>query len=57
MQKCDYCTGAGREPACTEACPAGALYSGPLDTLPEKAKGKNAERMDGDNRPSIILTG
>jgi anaerobic dimethyl sulfoxide reductase subunit B (iron-sulfur subunit) len=57
MQKCDYCTGAGREPACTESCPASAIYSGTLDTLLETAKGKNPERMDGDNIPSIILVG
>ena len=55
MQKCDYCMGIGEKPACTMSCPAEALFSGTLDELLEMAKGKNAIRMDGNTRPSVII--
>jgi anaerobic dimethyl sulfoxide reductase subunit B (iron-sulfur subunit) len=55
MQKCDYCLSVGSEPACTMSCPAEALFSGDLDALLEKAKGKNVRRLDGDERASIII--
>jgi anaerobic dimethyl sulfoxide reductase subunit B (iron-sulfur subunit) len=55
MQKCDYCSGIGREPACVESCPAEALYAGTIDELLEMAKGKTAGKMDGATKPSIVI--
>jgi anaerobic dimethyl sulfoxide reductase subunit B (iron-sulfur subunit) len=55
MQKCDYCTGIAREPACVESCPAEALYAGTIDDLLEMAKGKTARKMDGATKPSIVI--
>ncbi|MBN1368284.1 MAG: hypothetical protein JW967_10210, partial [Dehalococcoidales bacterium] len=55
MQKCDYCTGIGSEPACTMSCPAEALFYGTIEELLEKVKGKNGKRMDGATKPAIII--
>ena len=59
MQKCDFCTEIGSEPACAASCPAEALYSGTLDELLEMArgKGKAGRRMDGTTDPSIVVVG
>ena len=55
MQMCDYCTGAGREPACTQSCPAGAIFSGPLEELRAKAAGRETRTIGGAEGPSIIV--
>lgn len=55
MQKCDFCIGIGREPACAVSCPAEALSYGALDELLERSTGKAAERMDGPTEPSVII--
>ena len=55
MQKCDFCTEIGIEPACAVSCPAEALNYGDLDELLEIEKGKAAKRMDGSTEPSIIV--
>lgn len=55
MQKCDFCTGTGRKPACAASCPADALKSGTLDELLEMAKVKAARRLDGTIGPSMIV--
>lgn len=57
MQKCDFCLGIGREPACAVSCPAEALFAGTLDELLEiaRAKGKASRRMEGVTKPSIII--
>jgi anaerobic dimethyl sulfoxide reductase subunit B (iron-sulfur subunit) len=55
MQKCDFCIGIGREPACAVSCPAEALSYGTLDELLERTTGKAAERMGGPTEPSIII--
>lgn len=55
MQMCDYCIGVGKEPACTESCPAEALFSGPIDELKKTASAKNGKRMDGSSLPSLII--
>ena len=55
MQKCDFCIGIGREPACAVSCPAEALSFGTLDELLEMATGKAIKRMDGITEPSIVV--
>jgi len=57
MQKCDYCTGNGTDPACTVSCPGEALSFGPMDELLElaKKKGKTVRSLDGAVGPSIII--
>ncbi len=59
MQKCDFCTEIGSEPACVVSCPAEAIYAGTLDELLEMAKGKGkaGRRMDGTTKPSIVVVG
>ncbi|OGO15632.1 MAG: hypothetical protein A2Z02_07020 [Chloroflexi bacterium RBG_16_48_7] len=57
VQKCDFCAGIGRDPACTISCPAEALSFGPLDELMATArgKGKTVRKMEGKTGPSIII--
>ncbi len=55
MEMCDYCLGAGRESACTESCPAEALFSGTMEELQKIADAKNGKRMEGASLPSIII--
>ena len=54
MQKCDFCLGIGREPACTASCSADALRSGDLAELALSA-GQSAIRMEGQTGPSVIV--
>jgi anaerobic dimethyl sulfoxide reductase subunit B (iron-sulfur subunit) len=54
MQKCDFCTGIGREPVCTVSCPAEALNYGVIEDLLRTAT-KEAGRMDGHTGPSLII--
>ncbi|MBN2239248.1 MAG: 4Fe-4S dicluster domain-containing protein [Dehalococcoidales bacterium] len=55
MQKCDYCLGAGQEPACTMSCPGEALFYGTLDELEKRTGVKKVRRMDGEAMPSMII--
>jgi Fe-S-cluster-containing dehydrogenase component len=57
LQKCDYCTGLGTEPACTASCPADALSYGKIMELLEMAakKGKKVRKLDGKTGPSIVI--
>jgi anaerobic dimethyl sulfoxide reductase subunit B (iron-sulfur subunit) len=55
MQKCDFCLGIGREPACAVSCPAEALSYGALDELLARSTGKAAGRMGGPTGPSVII--
>ncbi len=60
MQKCDYCLGAGRTPACVESCPADAIFAGTLDELAKMAKEKKKEaagKMNGATGPALIIAG
>ena len=48
--QCNLCVDrleAGEEPACSFACPVGALYAGKLIDLAEIARGKVATRLAG----------
>lgn len=59
MQKCNLCVDrleAGEEPACSLACPVGALYAGKLIDLAEIARGKVATRLAGATQPSLFVT-
>jgi anaerobic selenocysteine-containing dehydrogenase/Fe-S-cluster-containing dehydrogenase component len=55
MQKCDYCAGAGHEPACTRSCPAGAIASGRLEDLRAQAAGKTVRELRSAGGPSIVV--
>ena len=55
MQKCDFCTGIGREPVCVASCPTEALKYGTLDEYPETSAGKTFTRMDGTTGPSMYI--
>jgi anaerobic dimethyl sulfoxide reductase subunit B (iron-sulfur subunit) len=55
MQKCDYCTGIGQEPACTSVCPAEALFHGTLEELSRLPEAKGAVRLTGPTGPSILV--
>jgi anaerobic dimethyl sulfoxide reductase subunit B (iron-sulfur subunit) len=55
MQKCDFCIEIGGEPACAVSCPSGALNYITVDGLLETTMAKNAKRMDGATRPSMII--
>jgi anaerobic dimethyl sulfoxide reductase subunit B (iron-sulfur subunit) len=55
MQKCDFCLGMNKVPACTASCPAEALNFGILDELLATAARKAVRRMDGPTGPSIVI--
>jgi Fe-S-cluster-containing hydrogenase component 2 len=55
MQKCDYCTGIGREPACVEHCPTEALRYGTMDELSRLAAEKGAHKLEGTTGPSLFI--
>jgi anaerobic dimethyl sulfoxide reductase subunit B (iron-sulfur subunit) len=55
MQKCDFCSGIGREPVCVASCPAEALNYGTLDEYPETLAGKTFRRVAGTTRPSMFI--
>jgi len=57
MQKCDYCLESDGIPACTESCPAEALFSGSLDDLLRKAteSGKSVRRLEEPVGASVII--
>jgi anaerobic dimethyl sulfoxide reductase subunit B (iron-sulfur subunit) len=55
MQKCDFCLGRGKEPACTEPCPANALFYGKMEELERLAAEKAAEKLAGDTVPSLFI--
>lgn len=55
MQKCDYCLGLGREPACTRSCPTDALSFGPLAELRARAEGRRVKPHDEAVGPSIVI--
>ncbi len=55
MQKCDFCVGIGREPACAQSCPVGALTFGPLDELRQMAEGKTTKTLGGTTAPSVVI--
>jgi anaerobic dimethyl sulfoxide reductase subunit B (iron-sulfur subunit) len=55
MQKCDFCIGSGREPACAVSCPAEALHYGTMEGLPEFAARKSAEKLPGPTQPSVVI--
>jgi len=63
MEKCNFCLdrlAQGRRPICVEACPMGALDSGPFDEL-SKGYGANREaegfRFSEKANPSILFKG
>ena len=55
MQKCDFCTGQGIEPACVSPCPASALFYGTMEELTKIASEKKAEKLDGPTKPSMFM--
>jgi len=55
MQKCDFCLERGKEPACTEPCPANALSYGTIEELAKLASEKGAEKLAGDTVPSLFI--
>lgn len=55
MQKCDYCTGIGREPACVEHCPTEALRYGTMEELSRLAAEKGAQKLAGPTGPSLFI--
>ena len=55
MQKCDYCLGIDGGPACTDPCPAEAIFFGTMEELAEKAALKQAEKLKGTTRPSLYI--
>lgn len=61
VQKCDFCLDRwleGKKPACVEACPEGALDTGPMDELEAKyGPSEGAEGFEYDERfkPSVIF--
>ena len=56
MQKCDYCTALGREPACTQACPVNALRAGTMADLRAAAEGKaTAAPGGGTGGPAVVM--
>jgi DMSO reductase iron-sulfur subunit len=55
MQKCDFCLGRGREPACVATCPAGAIQYGTMEELSRLAVAKSAEKLAGSTEPSIYI--
>lgn len=55
MQKCDFCSSIGRDPACAESCPAEALDFGTMDQLATRAASKSGRRMEGATGPSILI--
>ena len=56
MQKCDFCTGLGIEPACAATCIANALHAGTLEELSEMAQKKAAEKLAGSTIPSAFFS-
>ena len=57
MQKCNYCLGTGRGPACAASCPAEALHYGTMEELLQKAAAKEGRRLDGATGPSLVVAG
>ncbi len=55
MQKCDYCVGTGRAPACAQSCPAGAIAAGPLDELRKRVAGRPTRELHSAGGPSVIV--
>jgi anaerobic dimethyl sulfoxide reductase subunit B (iron-sulfur subunit) len=55
MQKCDYCAGIGREPACVEHCPTEALRYGTMEELSKLAAEKGAQKLAGPTKPSLFI--
>ncbi len=58
MQKCTLCLDlvtAGRQPACVATCPAGALTSGPMDSLGALSGKKTLRRLEGATRPAVLV--
>lgn len=55
MHKCDFCLDRGVAPACTDPCPADALFFGMMEDLDRMAAHKAGQKLDGPGGPSMFL--
>lgn len=55
MQKCDFCLERGIKPACTDICPANALFYGTMEELAKLATEKKAERLNSNTEPAMFI--
>ena len=55
IQKCDFCIGSGGEPACSDPCPANALFFGTMEELAAMAEETGAELLAGETNPSFYI--